>query len=415
MISSMFMKTLEYLILPYIKEHCNISRFQFGYRPNTSTSFAVATLKEAVRKYNSEGSPVYACFLDMSRAFERINLDRLMIKLESTSLPRFIINALDQMLSNGSAKVTCHGHYSAEWNITQGARQGGVLSAPLFIVYIDQLLSEISKENHGCYLGIQKMNCQAYADDFVLFCPTAGGLRVLLSKFSTLCDEHSLKINTAKTKIMIFYNKDKCHSDVNFTINNEKIEIVKQYKYLGSILMHNLRENEDINRLQSSFNRKVGMFNRKFHSVELNVKLKLFNSLCMDMFGMDLWCHKEGCLGLIKQLGVSYHYALKKMLGFPKRESNHHACYLLGQLTLEHLMIWRNYMFFKRLIDSNSPCMDVNWYYFRNNSYLAQYLDRMFKDKYQVENFYDNDADALKSRLFYVQNREPSSWNNEIG
>ena len=129
--SSMFMKTLEYMILPYIKEHCNISRFQFGYRPNTSTSFAVATLKEAVRKYNSEGSPVYACFLDMSRAFERINLDRLMIKLESTSLPRFIINALDQMLSNGSAKVTCHGHHSAEWNITQGARQGSVICSAL--------------------------------------------------------------------------------------------------------------------------------------------------------------------------------------------------------------------------------------------------------------------------------------------
>ena len=200
-------------------------------------------------------------------------------------------------------------------------RQGGILSAHLFSIYIDSILTDISKEPYGCYLGINKVNIQAYADDLAIFCPSATGLRKLLLKFETLSNAHDLVININKTKIMIFDKTRKNQRDIKFELNGRKLDMVNNYKYLGTFLSSDLRLNEDIKRLQASFNRKVGMFIRKFHATELSVKLKLFNTMCMDMFGMNLWWDTRGCLGLLKQLAVSYHYGLKKSSAYPNERA----------------------------------------------------------------------------------------------
>lgn len=83
-------------------------------------------------------------------------------------------------------------------------RQGGVTSAYLFCLYIDDILSEISAEPYGCWHGLTKVNIQAYADDIVVFCPSSTGLRVLLQKVEISLSKHALILNNAKTKCMVF-------------------------------------------------------------------------------------------------------------------------------------------------------------------------------------------------------------------
>ena len=408
--SPFILKLLEYILLPYVTEHCKISRSQFGYRPSTSSLLAVSTLKEVISNYVEDGSTIYACFLDMSKAFERINHSILLQKLQISTLPEFVVNAIHSILSNGCAKVSCHGKESDEWNILKGARQGGVLSAQLFNIYVDEILRELLKEDYGCYLGPNKMNSQAYADDFVLFCPTSGGLRKLLQRFQILAEKLNLEINVGKTKVMIFHKKRVCHHDVHFEFNGRKIEIVPQYKYLGTIISFNLSEKDDISRLQSSFNRKVGMTLRKFHAASIDTKMRLFKALCMDMYGIELWGDTHGCSPLLKQLAVSYHYALKRIIGLSKRDSNHYACFLLDQFTFEHLRNYRSLKFFRWLYNCESPCIATTRIYWTNSSKLKQRLDHLFLDKYDIEDVIHNDMDAMISRMKYVQYREPSSW-----
>ena len=57
-----------------------------------------------------------------------------------------------------------------------------------------------------CRLGINKINVQAYADDIILFSPTAGGLQQLLDRIVILVEQNDLLIiiNADKTKIMVF-------------------------------------------------------------------------------------------------------------------------------------------------------------------------------------------------------------------
>ena len=83
MISSNFLKLFEYCIFPPIKHSVRLSPHQFGYRKNTSTILTTALLKETVNNYLNDFNPVYSAFLDLSKAFERVDHDILIHKLLS--------------------------------------------------------------------------------------------------------------------------------------------------------------------------------------------------------------------------------------------------------------------------------------------------------------------------------------------
>ena len=119
---------------------------------------AVALLKKTVGRYITEGSAVYACFLDMRKAFERVDHGRLLKKLESRNVPAYHLDLLRVMFINSYVSVKYNDAMSRKWNLKRGVRQGGILSAFLFYVYMDDVLETVAKFGVGCKLGISTMN-----------------------------------------------------------------------------------------------------------------------------------------------------------------------------------------------------------------------------------------------------------------
>ncbi|XP_063634827.1 uncharacterized protein LOC134805455 [Cydia splendana] len=60
---------------------------QFGFRSGLSTEAAVLCLKHTVRYYTDRRTPVYACFLDLSKAFDLVSYDLLWKKLSQAAVP----------------------------------------------------------------------------------------------------------------------------------------------------------------------------------------------------------------------------------------------------------------------------------------------------------------------------------------
>ena len=79
--------------------------FQFGFKAGHSTGLCTSVLKDTVGYYTSQGSHVFACFVDFNKAFDSVNYWKLFQKLLDDGVSYFIVNLLAYWHSSQSAVV----------------------------------------------------------------------------------------------------------------------------------------------------------------------------------------------------------------------------------------------------------------------------------------------------------------------
>ncbi len=110
-------------------------------------------LKEVVQYYKSNGSCVYSCVLDVSKAFDRIKSDKLFEIPVERHFPATYISLLIDSYINQNIRVQWGNYVSEPFNRVNGVRQGGVISPILFTVYMDKLISKLKTCEAGCWVG----------------------------------------------------------------------------------------------------------------------------------------------------------------------------------------------------------------------------------------------------------------------
>ena len=103
-IASVLSKVLEFMILERIEMFVYTHENQFGFKKQHGTDTCIYVMKEIINIYQRLGSSVYLCFLDASKAFDRINHDTLFKKLVDRNVPAYIVRlgiAISKCLSNG--------------------------------------------------------------------------------------------------------------------------------------------------------------------------------------------------------------------------------------------------------------------------------------------------------------------------
>ena len=251
-------------------------------------------LKETINKYVSGGSSVHTCFIDLSKAFERVNHAILINKLVLLGLPAYFIEIFKSILVVLPYLFIGREFYQGNGMfVCRGVRQGGVLSAYLFILYFDNISKEISSMSCGCRLGLARVNAQAYADDVVILSPTLTGLQLIVDRFVTLADKLELSINVNKTCYMIFNDRFKNVLMPTILVHGEPLKRVSNFNYLGCILIDDLCDGADMERAMSAFNKSFGILFRKFYAFDVEPFLNLFQSFCTSFYGADLWVNRK--------------------------------------------------------------------------------------------------------------------------
>ncbi|KAL0830419.1 hypothetical protein ABMA28_002596 [Loxostege sticticalis] len=310
-------KVLDGLLDSCLQSHLKIHDAQFGFRPGLSTESAIASVKHAVRYYTDRRTPVYACFLDLSKAFDLVSYDVLWRKLGDRGVPVGVLNIFKHWYANQTNFVRWADSLSEAYVLECGVRQGGLTSPKLFNLYVDDLIVELSSMRVGCRIDGVSINNISYADDMVLLSPTVGGLLEMLSVCERYAVEHGLKYNVNKTEYMVFEAAGKCPETAgNITLNGLSIKRVTQFKYLGHIITSDLKDDADIERERRVLAVRGNMLARRFSRCTEQVKITLFKAYCQSLYTGNLWVrHTKRSL---ETLRIQYNNVFRMLLGLPR-------------------------------------------------------------------------------------------------
>ena len=126
----------------------------------------------------------------------------------------------------------------------------------------------------------------------------------------------------------------------------------------------------------------------------------------MQFYGAELWFGDPRSKGALKQFAVGYHKAIKKLLGLSYHESNHYACQQAQLQLFDHYLNKLKIQFLFRLYFSPCLFLEKLMVYLCTSSVLFNEVKLFCNDLYQINDLFDNDRQAVVSRLLFVQNHE---------
>ena len=114
-----------------------------------------------------------------------------------------VIRTLLYMYTCQSLCVKWNSAHSCSFNVTNGVKQGGILSPILYCVYTDDLLLKLKDLGIGCCIGPYFYGALAYADDIVLLCPSVRGAQSMLDLCNEYATQFNILFNATKSQVLV--------------------------------------------------------------------------------------------------------------------------------------------------------------------------------------------------------------------
>ncbi|XP_053615263.1 uncharacterized protein LOC128678044 [Plodia interpunctella] len=318
-LATIIAKVLDSLMDIELESYLNLHDAQFGFRSNLSTESAILVLKNTAHYYTQRHTPIYACFLDFSRAFDLVSYDILWEKLRERNIPAELLGIFQYWYQNQSNNVRWANQLSVSYGLNCGVRQGGITSPKLFNLYINDLIVGLSNRHIGCRIDDISINNISYADDMVLLSPTVRALRELLGLCEQYARQHGLLYNINKSEFMVFKAAGgRCPVSVpDIKLNGQCLKRVYSFKYLGHIVDDRLRDQADIERERRALAVRCNMLARRFARCSQQVKASLFKAYCQVFYTCSLWANYTQ--RAISDLRVQYNNGFRMMFGLSRR------------------------------------------------------------------------------------------------
>ena len=307
-------KILEWCILLEFSDSFATSSLQFGFKSSMSTTLCTGMVKNVVAHYMSRGSPVFACLLDASKAFDLVEHSLLFQQLLDRKVPNFLVRFLLSWYSTQSCTVSWDGSISDPFPVSNGVRQGGVLSPVLFTIYADILLNLLKDSGVGCYWDGLFVGALGYADDLILLAPSPSALRLMLNLCESFAYSYGLKFNASKTQLIRFglSLSNTCNARIVFC--SEQLVFLNTVCHLGHHLSYNLSDDEDINRKCHDFLKKANILLVNFKFCSPSTLTFLFRSFCLSLYGCALWRLDSKSISTIE---IAFNKVLRRIWNLP--------------------------------------------------------------------------------------------------
>ena len=316
-ISCLFLKLLDLVILIIFGNELKPSELQFGFQKNNSTTMCTWVVSETVNYFNNRDTPVFSCFLDMSKAFDLVHFHKLFLKLQGRISPMFL-RLLAYIYMRQVCKVNWNGEFSNIFNVYNGVRQGAVLSPTFFSIYIDELFSILEISGFGCHIRDCYYGIIGYADDLVLLSPDLKGLQCMLDITNNYLK--SIGLSVSVDHVTPHKSKTKC---VAFGMKNDPLPIkldhiplpwCDRYIHLGHLLYKDGTLNLDCDLKRRSFIGQYHALRQELKYQDPLVFLHLINIYLAHFYGSNLW-YLYNC----EKIHVTWNVMIRNVFNLPMR------------------------------------------------------------------------------------------------
>jgi len=259
-VSKIFERSINTQLTDFFNNHFNT--FLSAFRPGYGCQSTLLKITEDWKKSLDENKYVAAILMDLSKAFDCLPHDLLIMKLGCYGVSDQALDLLSNYLSNRKQCVKLGSNMSSFKDIYKGVPQGSILGPVMFNIFINDIFDYV----HKCDL-------YNYADDNTLSCSDANIYNVIESLESDsqslinwFSDNH-MQANPDKFQAMAIGKKTK-DQNINFNLNGSTISCDESVKLLGVTIDFKLKFDKHI----SSICKKA--------SSQLNVLKRIGKNLC---------------------------------------------------------------------------------------------------------------------------------------
>ena len=261
-ISKIFEKAILTQLTLYLEDNKMIHPHQYGFRKRHSTEYAALHITDYINYKMDVGKIPVNVYLDLSKAFDTL-IDELAYKL------------IKSYLENRKQFVEFNKECSEMKSIENGVPQGSILGPLLLLIYINDIPN-----------ASNIFNFLMYADDTTLYCcledinhvNKQAILNQELDQIHNWLIANGLKLNTNKSKYMVFAKPNRNIPIIELHIDTANIDKVQNFNFLGLHVSSDITWNLHMDEVSKKISRITGILKKLQLIVPKNILLTIYHT-----------------------------------------------------------------------------------------------------------------------------------------
>lgn len=304
--------------------------------------------------------------LDAKSAFDVVEPDHLLRRLYHIGVNDKTWSIIQSLHEDASSAIKWNGHISEFFKINQGVRQGGILSADLYKVYVNPLLNRINRTGIGAKIGNIICNTSACADDVTVNATNIEDTQILLNIAEDFAKQERYQLQPTKTnalKIQFSRRQQIETCEQQLQMKGQNIPNAKEATHIGLIqtdTFHQTTDRNVDNNIKKARRATYSLLASGLHGhngldPETSLQLIRIYILPILLYGLEMLLPNRT---LINKLELFQKKLLKQVLSLPQNTSDSAIYLLTGFLPIEAQIHKKALLYFNNISNQKEESIE---------------------------------------------------------
>ena len=349
-------KVLERVVYNQLYEFCRLNNIlterNSGFKKTDSAINQLIYLNHLIYQGLDDGDKIAILFLDISRAFDTVWHDGLILKLKRIGIGGKLLKWLRSYLTDRKQKVVLNGFCSSLLEILAGVPQGSILGPLLFLIFSNDMCSGLSTVP---FLFADDTSLVAFAKNWK---DVENSLNADLNKLDAWSKQWKLKFNLNKCEYIMFGLKN--NSTLNVVLQNKTLPCLNSHKHLGIVYNYKFDWSDHVDYIRRKVSKKLGLLFLARYKLNRSALARVYTSMILPVLEYGNIIYDNSSSSDLMILDRLHRRAAVICTGAISRTETAKLYSELGWVTLESRRSIAKLIFMYKLVSKLAPNYLVN-------------------------------------------------------